>query len=112
MRTLTASLLAAQKAASGMPTVKVELKPRLGAVRKLSWPRLYEGTESPYYHACTPPGDGGLIRALVFQGSPSQLKINRVADPNAPGADFAAWTYVADTTYSPEPPGGALPASQ
>lgn len=88
MRTLGSALLAAQKSASALPYLRVQILDRLGGVRRLRWERLYTGTEPDGYHAVAMPGDGSLIRARVEAG---QLYYQRVASPG-PGSSFGAWT--------------------
>ena len=65
MRTLSSALLNAQKSASGIPYVKVEVSDRIAGVTRLRWTRLYTGSEDDSYHAAAMPVDGSLIRARV-----------------------------------------------
>ena len=65
MRSLTATLLTAQKEASHTPYVKVEAKNRIAGVVRFDWERLYSGSEDGYFHAVTMPGDCSLIRARI-----------------------------------------------
>jgi len=90
MRTLPSALLAAQKSASAIPYVKVEIADRTGGIRRLDWQRLYSGSEGDSYHAATMPGDGSLIRCRVDSGS---LYLQRVTSPG-PGSNFSNWTFV------------------
>ncbi|MCJ7509485.1 MAG: hypothetical protein MUP14_01170 [Dehalococcoidia bacterium] len=90
MRTLPSDLLAAQKSASAIPYVKVEIIDRIGGIRRLDWQRLYSGSEADSYHAATMPGDGSLIRCRVGSGS---LYRQRVTSPGA-GSNFSSWTFV------------------
>ncbi|MFH1382601.1 MAG: hypothetical protein ABIH70_06865 [Chloroflexota bacterium] len=93
MRTLSATLLAAQKQASATPYVKVEAKNKIGGVVRLDWSRLYTGTEDEFFHAATMPEDGSLIRArITFPVDGQKLYWQRVANPG-PSSDFTAWTY-------------------
>ncbi len=93
MRGLSDTLLAAQRAASRTPYVRVEVKNRLAGVTRLDWERLYTGSEADYCHALTIPGDGSLIRVRVTPPDDSRkLYRQRVADPG-PGSDFSQWTY-------------------
>jgi len=89
MRTLPSALLAAQKSASAVPYVKVEISDRIGGIRRLDWQRLYSGGEADSYHAATMPGDGSLIRCRVDSGS---LYRQRVTSPG-PGSNFSSWTF-------------------
>jgi hypothetical protein len=90
MRNLSSSLLAAQKSASRTPYIKVEVVERVGGITRLSFSRLYSGSEPDFYHAATMPGDGSLIRARVDSSS-YQLYRQRVSGPG-PGSDFSTWT--------------------
>jgi len=93
MRTLTATLLAAQKQASSIPYVKVEARNKIAGIVRYDWTRLYTGSEDDYYHALTIPGDGALIRARITPPSDSRkLYRQRVVNPG-PGSDFSQWTY-------------------
>jgi hypothetical protein len=92
MRTLTSTLLAAQKQASAIPYIKVEAASKIAGVDKYTWIRLYDGSEDDYYHALTIPGDGSLIKVRITPVSDSRkLYYQRVANP-APGSDFSQWT--------------------
>ena len=90
MRTLHSALLAAQRKASGVPYVKVEVVDSIGGVKRLEWQRLYSGSEPDSYHAATMPADGSLNRCRVDAGN---LYRQRVANPG-PGSDFSSWTLV------------------
>ena len=93
MRTLSSTLLAAQKEASRTPYVKVEAKNRIAGVVRLDWTRLYTGSEDDCFHALTMPGDGSLIRTRITPPVDGRkLYRQRVADPG-PSSDFSTWTY-------------------
>ena len=93
MRSLTSTLLAAQKEASRTSFVKVEAKNKIAGVVRLDWTRLYTGSEDDYYHGVTMPGDGSLIRVRVTPPSDARkLYRQRVADPT-PQSDFSQWVY-------------------
>jgi hypothetical protein len=93
MRTLSASLTAAQKAASRTPYVKLEATNEIAGVVRLDWSRLYTGTEDDYYHAITMPGDGSLVRArITLVADNRKLYRQRVTSPGV-GSDYASWTY-------------------
>jgi len=93
MRSLTSTLLAAQKEASRIPYVKVEAKNKIADVVRLDWTRLYTGSEDDYFHAVTMPGDGSLVRArITLPVDGRKLYRQRVANPG-PSSDFSTWTY-------------------
>lgn len=90
MRSLSGTLLAAQKAASQVPYVKVEVVDRVAGIARLNWERLYTGGEPDFHHALTLPGDGSFVRARVDSSS-YQLYVQRVANPG-PGSNFGSWS--------------------
>ncbi len=93
MRTLSSSLLAAQKEAARTPYVKLEAKNLISGVVRLDWTRLYTGAEDDYFHAVTMPGDGSLIRARITLPADSRkLYRQRVASPDD-NSDYSVWTY-------------------
>lgn len=91
MRSLTASLLMAQRNASAHPYVKVELLDRRPDVARPIMTRLYVGQEPDAHHAAVVAGDGSLVRARV--DSLGRLWVQRTASPG-PGSDFSAWTQL------------------
>jgi hypothetical protein len=93
MRTLSSTLLAAQKETGRTPFIKVEAKNRIAGVVRLDWTRLYTGSEDEGPHALTIPGDGSLIRVRISPaGDGCKLYRQRVTSPG-PGSDFSVWTY-------------------
>jgi hypothetical protein len=93
MKTLTATLLAAQQASSQTSYVKIEAKNKLTCVVRLEWERLYDGSETEYLHGVTAAGDGSLIRARIsLPGENSCLYYQRIINPG-PLSDFGTWTY-------------------
>ncbi len=93
MRSLTSTLLAAQKQATHSPYVRVEAKNGIFGMVRLDWSRLYTGSEDDYFHALTMPGDGSLIRVRITLPADSRkLYRQRVANPD-PSSDYSQWTY-------------------
>ena len=93
MRTLSSTLLTAQKQATRSPYVKLEAFNKISGVVRYDWTRLYTDTEDDYFHAVTMPGDGSLIRARITPPSDSRkLYRQRVANPG-PSSDFSTWSY-------------------
>lgn len=90
MRTLTATLLAAQKAASAIPVFKATVSDRVAGVKRLSFSRLYTGAEPESFHALTFPADGALVRGRTVAGPPTGIAIQRTPNPG-PGSDFSIW---------------------
>ncbi len=93
MRSLTSTLLAAQKEAGRTPYLKLEAKNKIDGVVRLDWTRLYVGSEDDYFHAVTMPGDGSLVRVRLTPPSDARkLYRQRVVSPG-PASDFSSWTY-------------------
>ena len=94
MRTLTSSLLTAQKSATRTPAVQARARNLLSGTVNLRSIRLYSGTEPEGPHAMAIPDDGSLIRARITPASDGRkLYRQRVTNPS-PGADFSAWTFI------------------
>ncbi len=92
MRSLSDTLLSAQKKASHTPYVRVEARNTACGVVRYDWSRLYTGSEDDYFHAVTIPSDGSLIRVRITPPADSRkLYRQRVADPD-PNSDFSQWT--------------------
>jgi len=72
MRSLSSTLLAAQKEAAAVPYVKLEASNRIMGVVRYAWQRLYTGGEEDYYHALTMPGDGSMVRVRITPPSDSR----------------------------------------
>jgi hypothetical protein len=92
MRELTPSLLAAQRAASAVPYIKVAVHDTSFGTANLRFTRLYTGAEPDYFHAAAMPADGSLIRARITPPADSRrLLYQRVSDP-AKGSAFSQWS--------------------
>ncbi|MFH0914567.1 MAG: hypothetical protein V1849_04695 [Chloroflexota bacterium] len=97
MRTLTQTLSSAQKQRELHPCVKVEVSPKRANLARLTWSRLYEGTEPDCYHGAAVDGQGSLHRARIH---PTTFMLYRQKVPSpGPGSDFSQWTQV-ETAYS------------
>jgi hypothetical protein len=94
MRTLTSTLLAAQKQEASIPYIKIEALDKIAGVDRYDWSRLYDGSEDDYFHALTIPGDGSIVRARITPpGDSRKLYTQRVSSPG-PGSDYSQWTYM------------------
>jgi hypothetical protein len=95
VKTLSSTLLAAQKSVSSLPFVKARLRDFYGDSPRVRFQRWYTGTEADGPTACVGAADGALIRARNDGGT---LFISRVASPNA-GSTFSSWTNI-ETVFS------------
>jgi len=98
MRTLSSTLTAAQKSTSARPHPKVEVFEKIGGITRLSWTRLYEGSEDDYFHAVCMPGDGSLLRLRVASGT-NALYYERVTNPDS-GSTYSAWIPLGVDAYA------------
>ncbi|MDE2860065.1 MAG: hypothetical protein OYI31_05970 [Chloroflexota bacterium] len=90
MRSLTPTLLAAQRGGSAVPHVRVTVSDTAAGVARPVFRRLYTGDETNFYHASACAGDGSLVRVRV-DSSDSRLYVQRVSNPG-PSSDFTSWT--------------------
>lgn len=97
MRTLSSTLIAAQKSPASYPHAKVEVKDRVGGITRLHWTRLYTGAEPDNFHAAAMPGDGSLIRLRI--DAANNLYRQRVTTPGT-GSDYSVWTSWGVTAYA------------
>lgn len=93
MRTLSSTLLSAQKADSRVPYFKVVARNNISGHVHLKWDKLYTGNEPDYYHAVTMPGDGSLVRVRAGHNEDNnKLYRQKIVSPGSL-SDFSAWTY-------------------
>ena len=88
MRSLSAELLAAQKARIRRPYLHVTVSDRFAGIRRLRWTQWYAGSEPDNGHAAIVAADGSLIRAR-FDGT--TLYRSRVTTPGI-GSTYSSWT--------------------
>jgi hypothetical protein len=62
MRTLTATLAAAQKKAHRLPYIEAKVYDYEQGIKRLSWTRVYEGTEPDNHHGIAFDGQGSMHR--------------------------------------------------
>lgn len=99
MRTLTSTLLAAQRSASGVPLVAVELHDRDVGVARLRWQRWYEGAEAAGPCLAAVPDDGSLLRARI-DAATATMYHQRVASPG-PASSYSAWNSLGSVAVAP-----------
>ena len=92
MRTLSASLLEAQRSSSARPYLRVRLYDRDVGVVRLRWQRWYSGSEPDGACVAAVPADGALLRARITPAG-NALSVQRVANPTA-ASDFSSWTQI------------------
>lgn len=96
MRSLSGTLLEAQRSASGSPYVRVEVVERVGGVARLMWERIYQGGEGDCFHAAATAdmsGTGYIYRMMVDPDT-GECKYQRVEASE--DGEFDTWY-----SYSP-----------
>jgi hypothetical protein len=93
MRTLSATLLAAQKQGSAVPYIKLEAVSKTAGVNKYSWTQLYSGSEDDYLHALAFTGNGSMVRARVTPVGDSRKLYRQTVSSPGPSSDYSQWTY-------------------
>ncbi|MEE8159371.1 MAG: sialidase family protein [Dehalococcoidia bacterium] len=92
MRTLSSTLLSAQRSTAFHPYLKVELDEALPGVAHPVFSQIYSGSEPASHHAVHMPSDGSLIRARV-DSSDEKLYVQRVVNPSET-SDYSQWTFM------------------
>src|SRR4029453_11593958 len=90
MRSLSSTLLAAQRSTSGRPYVKAVVGDYWGDRMRLRFTRFYIGGENQGYAAAVVAADGSPVRARVDVGT-SRLFVSRVTSPDQ-GSSYSSWT--------------------
>jgi len=85
MRTLSSTLLAAQKSPSSLPYVEAKVYDFEQGIKRLTWERLYTGTEPDNHHGIAFDGEGSMHRVASRHVC---LLYHKTSSP-APGSDFS-----------------------
>jgi hypothetical protein len=113
MRTLTATLLAAQKKPHRLPYVEAKVYDYEAGIKRLSWTRVYEGSEPDNHHGIAFDGQGSMHR--IRSGGSSTLLYQKQTLPFGVPASFPLifpvslvdgpaldqWTQIASDCYGP-----------
>jgi hypothetical protein len=97
MKTLTATLLAAQKKANRLPYVEAKVYDYEAGIKRLTWTRLYTGGEQDNHHGIAFDGQGAMHR-IRAQGS--NLYRQKVTNPG-PSSDYSNWSLITDNCFGP-----------
>ena len=90
MRSLTSTLLQAQRSGSAVPHVRVAVSDSAAGVARPVFRQVYRGDEANFHHAAVCAGDSSLVRVRV-DPSDSRLYVQRVSSPGT-ASDFTSWT--------------------
>ena len=113
MKTLTPTLLAAQKKPHRLPYVEAEIRDFEQGIKRLTWQRLYQGSEPDNHHGIAFDGDGDMHRiragsgnALYYQkqdcpfGVPASFPLIFPV-PIVDGSALDQWTQIATDCAGP-----------
>jgi hypothetical protein len=98
MRTLTPTLLAAQRSPARLPYIEAEVRDFEQGIARLTWTRLYTGTEPHNHHGIAFDGAGNMHR--IRADAANALFYQRITSP-ASGSPFATWTQIATDCHGP-----------
>jgi len=98
MRTLSATLLAAQKKPARLPYVEATVLDCEQGIKRLSWTRIYDGAEPDNHHGIAFDGQGSMHR--VRAGGTSSLYYQKITSPDEE-SDYSQWTEIATDCAGP-----------
>jgi len=98
MRTLSSTLLAAQKKADRLPYIEAKVYDYEQGIKRLSWTRLYEGSEPDDHHGIAFDGQGSMHR--IRSGGSGTLLRQKITDPGE-ASDYSQWTNIATDCDGP-----------
>jgi hypothetical protein len=97
MKTLSATLLAAQKKPDRLPYVEAKVYDFDQGIKRLSWTRLYTGSEADNHHGIAFDGQGSMHRIRV---DGSNLYRQKVTSPDE-SSNYTQWTLTANNYQGP-----------
>ena len=98
MRTLSDTLLAAQKKPHRLPYVEAKVYDYEQGIKRLSWTRLYEGSEPDNHHGLAFDGQGSMHR--IRAAASNTLYHQKITNPG-PSSDYSQWTQIASDCAGP-----------
>jgi len=97
MRTLSASLTAAQKKPDRLPYVEAKVYDFDQGIKRLSWERLYEGSETDNHHGIAFDGQGSMHRIRADGNNLYRQKITSPDDQS----DYSNWELLTANCQGP-----------
>jgi hypothetical protein len=98
MLTVSSTLLAAQKKPHRLPYVEAKVYDYEQGIKRLSWTRLYTGTEPDNHHGIVFDGQGDMHR--IRAGASNALYRQKITNPG-PSSDYSQWMQIASDCQGP-----------
>jgi hypothetical protein len=98
MKTLSTTLLATQKKPDRLPYVEAKVYDFDQGIKRLSWTRLYTGSEPDNHHGIAFDGQGSMHRIRAAAGN--ILYRQKISTPG-PSSDYSGWTQLAADCAGP-----------
>jgi hypothetical protein len=98
MRTLSSTLLAAQKKPDRLPYVEAKVYDYEQGIKRLSWTRLYEGSEPDNHHGIAFDSQGSMHR--IRAAADNKLYHQKITSPG-PSSDYSQWINIATDCAGP-----------
>jgi hypothetical protein len=98
LRTLSSTLLAAQKKADRLPYVEAKVYDYEAGIKRLTWTRLYTGSEPDNHHGIAFDGQCSMHR--VRAAADNKLYRQKVTSPGE-ASDYSQWTQIASDCAGP-----------
>jgi len=98
MKNLSGTLEAAQKKPDRLPYVEAKVYDFEQGIKRLSWERLYEGSEADNHHGIAFDGQGSMHR--IRAAADNKLYRQKIPNPS-PQSQFSNWTQIATDCYGP-----------
>jgi len=98
MRTLSGTLTASQKKPDRLPYVEAKVYDFDQGIKRLSWERLYTGSEPDNHHGIAFDGQGSMHR--IRAAADNKLYRQKITSPDE-NSDYSQWTQLAADCYGP-----------
>ncbi len=98
MKDLSATLLASQKKPDRLPYVEAKVYDFDQGIKRLSWERLYTGSEADNHHGIAFDGQGSMHRIRADTGN--TLYRQKITSPDEQ-SDYSNWSLITDNCFGP-----------
>jgi hypothetical protein len=98
MKSLTPTLEVAQRKPDRLPYVEAKVYDYEAGIKRLTWTRLYTGSEPDNHHGIAFDGQGSMHR--IRAASSNKLYYQKITNPG-PSSDYSQWTQIATDCYGP-----------